>query len=72
MKKTTVKEYDIEGRLIKETVIEEDEAPTITYPAPVYPVYPTIQPWVAPWYDGIITITCDSSQKGEQPCQVKP
>jgi hypothetical protein len=66
MKKTTVKEYDIEGKLIKETVTEEDEAPTIEYPAPIIypympPIYPTVQPQL-PWNDGTITITW---QKGD-------
>jgi hypothetical protein len=62
MKKTTVKEYDIEGRLLKETITEEDEQVTVNpLIYPVYPSYPTIQPQL-PWYDGTIKITC---QKGE-------
>ena len=62
MRKTTVKEYDIEGKLVKETVTEEDETPAISYLEPIihyypaYPAYPTVQP-VAPWYDRTPRIT---------------
>lgn len=61
MKKVTVREYDKEGLLVKETITEEDTTinPVITYP--VFPVLPIQYP---PWNEGTITITCDSLQKG--------
>lgn len=61
MKKTTVKEYDSEGKLIKETIIEEDESP-VYVPYPVYPSYPAypILPPVTYKYD----VICGSPQKG--------
>jgi len=63
MKRTTVKEYNLEGKLIKETITEEDETPTINNPAPILvpwcpPYYPTTP--VTPWYDGTVKITWDS------------
>jgi hypothetical protein len=65
MKKVTVKEYDTEGRLLKETITEEDEQVVtnpLVYPGyPVYPSYPIVQPQL-PWYDGTICVTW---QKGE-------
>lgn len=63
MKRTTIKEYDSEGKLLKETVIEED-TPVNTVPIvyPAYPIYPN-QPLVT-YYLDTTKITCESSQKG--------
>ncbi len=68
MKKTTVREYDKEGLLVKETITEESEKEYIFQP--LYPSYPTTYP-MYPWQSPTIAptvfkheITCDSSQKG--------
>lgn len=66
MKKTTIREYDKEGNIAKETIVEETEwAPVMPYPViPIYPPIYTTSPTIQPWNDGKIIITCDSSQKG--------
>ena len=65
MKKTTVKEYDKEGKLIKETITEEEENQNM----PVH-IIPYCPGWLlpatpnTPWYKYEVEITCGSSQKG--------
>ncbi len=58
---TTTKEYDNEGRLLRETVeevVEEDNNGTIYPQYPTYPIYPSIPQY--PFYKPEITCKTDS------------
>lgn len=63
--KETVREYDTDGKLLKETVTETTEDDDTTYFPPFNP-YPYASPSTpSPWWSVEPTCTCDASNHKE-------
>jgi hypothetical protein len=63
----TAKEYDAEGRVIKETITETTEDDDTNYVPyyPTYPVYPTApEPWKPCWYYNPTTTSDGATAEG--------
>lgn len=62
--KETIREYDKDGKLIKETItetVEDDD--TVYYPQ--YPVYPNQPSAPNPWWSVEPYVTCNTTGKNE-------